>query len=133
MPTSLNTNEHPSLPLIIAGPILRKVTATEVNIWLVTTQPLEGLVEISDAGTGEQYYSQPVSKEHLLQVGKRAWVCMLMLQGEFPTHRALRYQLHTQSGLLTELMPHLTYGEDKQSAQDVGYDKNRAIHNRLSR
>lgn len=121
MPTSLNTNEHPSLPLIIAGPILRKVTATEVNIWLVTTQPLEGLVEISDAGTGEQYYSQPVSKEHLLQVGKRAWVCMLTLQGEFPTHRALRYQLQTQSGLLTELMPHLIYGEDKQSAQGVEF------------
>ena len=116
MPTSLNTNELSSLPLIVAGPILRKVTATEVNIWLVTTQPLEGLVKISDATTGAQYYSQPVSPEHLLQVGKRAWVCMLTLQGEFPTHQALRYQIHTQSGLLTELMPHLVYGEDTDSA-----------------
>lgn len=46
---------------------------------------------------------------------------MLTLQGEFPTHQALRYQIHTQSGLLTELMPHLVYGEDTDSAQGIEF------------
>ena len=46
MPALMNTTETSSLPLIVAGPILRKVTATEINIWLVTTQRLEGIVVI---------------------------------------------------------------------------------------
>ncbi len=48
MPALMNTTETSSLPLIVAGPILRKVTATEINIWLVTTQRLEGMVQITD-------------------------------------------------------------------------------------
>ncbi|MGR5236978.1 alkaline phosphatase D family protein [Vibrio alfacsensis] len=121
MPAPLNTIEPPQLPLIVAGPILRKVTAAEVNIWLVTTRPLEGLVEISDSGSGECIYSQAISKQHLLQVGQRAWVCMLSLHGNFPTHRSLRYQITTQDGLLTELMPHLAYEDDVVPHQGIEF------------
>ncbi|MGR5132058.1 alkaline phosphatase D family protein [Vibrio alfacsensis] len=121
MPAPLNTIEPPQLPLIVAGPILRKVTAAEVNIWLVTTRPLEGLVEISDSGSGECIYSQAISKQHLLQVGQRAWVCMLSLHGNFPTHRSLRYQITTQDGLLTELIPHLAYEDDVVPHQGIEF------------
>ncbi|MGR5205285.1 alkaline phosphatase D family protein [Vibrio sp. PNB23_22_6] len=121
MPTPLATVESPQLPLIIAGPILRKVTADEVNIWLVTTRPLEGSVEINDSNSGEHLFSQDVSKHQRLQVGQRAWVCMLTLHGDFPTHCALRYQIQTQDGLLTDLMPHLAYENDHKSHQGVEF------------
>lgn len=58
MAASLDKTQHPHLPLIIAGPILRKVTASEVNIWLVTTKPLEGFIEINDANSATSYHTE---------------------------------------------------------------------------
>nr|WP_319556180.1 alkaline phosphatase D family protein [uncultured Vibrio sp.] len=121
MAASLETTQHPHLPLIIAGPILRKVTASEINIWLVTTQPLEGFIEVTDANSEISYHSEDFEKLTQLQVGQRAWVCLLTLKADFPTHQPLRYQLHTQDGLLTELLPHLGYERDENIQKGVEF------------
>ncbi len=121
MAVSLDKTQHPHLPLIIAGPILRKVTASEVNIWLVTTKPLEGFIEINDANSAISYHSEDFEKLTQLQVGQRAWVCLLSLKADFPTHQPLRYQLHTQDGLLTELLPHLSYEHDKHMQRGIEF------------
>ncbi|MDF5388055.1 alkaline phosphatase family protein, partial [Vibrio parahaemolyticus] len=93
-------------------PILRKVTATEINIWLVTTQRLEGMVQITDENASILYQAPLSEQKEQLQIGLNAWCCLLKLEGEFPTHQALRYQIKTQYGLVTELLPHLTYERD---------------------
>ena len=121
MAASLDKTQHPHLPLIIAGPILRKVTASEVNIWLVTTKPLEGFIEINDANSATSYHSEGFEKLTQLQVGDQAWVCLLSLKADFPTHRPLRYQLHTQDGLLTELLPHLCYEHDNNMHNGIEF------------
>nr|WP_321384143.1 alkaline phosphatase D family protein [uncultured Vibrio sp.] len=121
MAASLETTQHPHLPLIIAGPILRKVNASEINIWLVTTQPLEGFIEVTDANSEISYHSEDFEKLTQLQVGQRAWVCLLTLKADFPTHQPLRYQLHTQDGLLTELLPHLGYERDENIQKGVEF------------
>ncbi|EGR0196875.1 alkaline phosphatase family protein [Vibrio alginolyticus] len=108
----MNTTEISSLPLVVAGPILRKVTATEINIWLVTTQRLEGMVQITDENASILYQTPLSEQKEQLQIGLNAWCCLLKLEGEFPTHQALRYQIKTQYGLVTELLPHLTYEQD---------------------
>lgn len=112
MPALMNTTEISSLPLVVAGPILRKVTATEINIWLVTTQRLEGMVQITDENASILYQTPLSEQKEQLQIGLNAWCCLLKLEGEFPTHQALRYQIKTQYGLVTELLPHLTYEQD---------------------
>ncbi|GAK16104.1 LOW QUALITY PROTEIN: hypothetical protein JCM19053_1720 [Vibrio sp. JCM 19053] len=112
MPALMNTTEISSLPLVVAGPILRKVTATEINIWLVTTQRLEGMVQITDENASILYQAPLSEQKEQLQIGLNAWCCLLKLEGEFPTHQALRYQIKTQYGLVTELLPHLTYERD---------------------
>ncbi|MCG6280035.1 alkaline phosphatase D family protein [Vibrio diabolicus] len=112
MPALMNTTETSSLPLIVAGPILRKVTATEINIWLVTTQRLEGMVQITDENASVLHQAPLSEQKEQLQIGLNAWCCLLKLEGEFPTHQALRYQIKTQYGLVTELLPHLTYERD---------------------
>ncbi|NVC93348.1 alkaline phosphatase family protein [Vibrio natriegens] len=121
MAASLDKIQHPHLPLIIAGPILRKVTASEVNIWLVTTKPLEGFIEINDANSATSYHSEDFEKLTQLQVGEQAWVCLLSLKADFPTHQPLRYQLHTQDGLLTELLPHLCYEQDNHMHKGIEF------------
>ncbi|MCG9699767.1 alkaline phosphatase family protein [Vibrio natriegens] len=121
MAASLDKIQHPHLPLIIAGPILRKVTASEVNIWLVTTKPLEGFIEINDANSATSYHSEDFEKLTQLQVGEQAWVCLLSLKADFPTHQSLRYQLHTQDGLLTELLPHLCYEHDNNMHKGIEF------------
>ncbi|TON47312.1 hypothetical protein CGH55_22895, partial [Vibrio parahaemolyticus] len=72
MPTTLTNTEPTPLPLVIAGPVLRKVTASEINIWLVTTKPLKGVVEIMDASTHNVYTSQSLDELQQLQIGQRA-------------------------------------------------------------
>ncbi|MFZ6040109.1 alkaline phosphatase D family protein [Vibrio natriegens] len=121
MAAALDKTQHPHLPLIIAGPILRKVTASEVNIWLVTTKPLEGFIEINDANSATSYHTEDFEKLTQLQVGDQAWVCLLSLKADFPTHQPLRYQLHTQDGLLTELLPHLCYEHDNNMHKGIEF------------
>ncbi|CAE6904261.1 Isoleucyl-tRNA synthetase [Vibrio sp. B1REV9] len=121
MPTPLSANEPNQLPLIIAGPILRKVTPAEVNIWLVTTKRLAGAVDIFDAHSDSALYSEAISPHQQRQVGKNAWVCMLTLQGNYPSGQALRYQIHTQDGPLTTLMPHLAYENDTNAQNGIEF------------
>ncbi|WP_373958397.1 alkaline phosphatase family protein [Vibrio gigantis] len=116
-----------SLPLLLAGPILRKTTATEVVLWLATSSPLTGRAELyirekdlSEAGLshetehanvklGQPFYTSSLEEHDSIQVGTHAWVTLIRLQGEFPTNTPLEYDIHTESGSLVTLAPHLVY------------------------
>ncbi|PFG56085.1 PhoD-like phosphatase [Vibrio sp. ES.051] len=121
MPALLTTTENSPLPLIIAGPILRKVTATEINIWLVTTERLEGMVQITDENADILYQSSLNEQPEQFQIGRNAWVNLLTLKGKFPTHQPLRYQITTQHGSLADLLPHLIYEQDDNPNQGVTF------------
>lgn len=47
-----------TLPLLIAGPILRKTTKDEVVIWVVTSQPLLGTVSLYHRDQDDAFISQ---------------------------------------------------------------------------
>ncbi|MGR5001485.1 alkaline phosphatase family protein [Vibrio celticus] len=105
-----------SLPLLLAGPILRKTTATEVVLWLATSSPLTGRAELhtqkiddSEAAQDQPFYTSSLEEHDSIQIGTHAWVTLIRLQGEFPTNTPLEYDLHTESGSLKELAPHLVY------------------------
>ncbi|MEG3693761.1 alkaline phosphatase family protein [Vibrio coralliirubri] len=105
-----------SLPLLLAGPILRKTTATEVVLWLATSSPLTGRTElhtqeIDDSGAAQDqpFYTSSLEEHDSIQVGTYAWITLIRLQGEFPTNTLLEYDIHTESGSLKELAPHLVY------------------------
>ncbi|ARP38436.1 hypothetical protein [Vibrio syngnathi] len=129
-----------SLPLLLAGPILRKTTATEVVLWLATSSPLIGRVELytgeskltreavltcetdlvrettlpnqkdhSHVEPEQPFYTSSLEEHDSIQIGTHAWVTLIRLQGEFPTNTLLEYDVHTESGSLKELTPHLVY------------------------
>ncbi len=121
MAASIDTKHCPNLPLIVAGPILRKVTSSEINIWLVTTRPLEGYIEVIDAYSDTSYHAEDLEQLTQIQVGQRAWVCLLSLKADYPTHQPLRYQIHTQDGFLTELLPHINYEHNDQAHNGIEF------------
>ncbi|MEZ9578687.1 MULTISPECIES: alkaline phosphatase family protein [unclassified Vibrio] len=105
-----------SLPLLLAGPILRKTTATEVVLWLATSSPLTGRAELhtqeiddSEAAQDQPFYTSSLEEHDSIQIGTHAWITLIRLQGEFPTNTLLEYDFHTESGSLKELAPHLVY------------------------
>ncbi|MDD1826103.1 alkaline phosphatase family protein [Photobacterium sp. ZSDE20] len=102
-----------TLPLLLAGPILRKTTATEVVLWVVTSAPLSGTTQLFNAEQETPFFTSPLGEQESIQVGTHAWVTLIHLQGEFPTNVPLQYQIETEQGSLTELAPHLVYTEKR--------------------
>ncbi|MEZ8794085.1 alkaline phosphatase family protein [Vibrio splendidus] len=101
------------LPLLLAGPILRKTTATEVVLWVVTSVPLSGTTQLFNAEQETPFYSSSLDEQESIQVGTHAWVTLIHLQGEFPTNVPLEYQIETEQGSITELAPHLIYKDTR--------------------
>ena len=101
------------LPLLLAGPILRKTTATEVVLWVVTSAPLSGTTQLFNAEQETPFYSSSLDEQESIQVGTHAWVTLIHLQGEFPTNVPLEYQIETEQGSITELAPHLVYKDTR--------------------
>jgi len=100
-----------SLPLILAGPIVRKSTATEVNLWITTSKPLEGRTTIEFA---EQQLYFPITAEQCIKVGEHAWVYLLHCQAEFSVNQPIYYDINTQYGALSELLADTLYGNETQ-------------------
>ncbi|MFS1975030.1 hypothetical protein [Vibrio splendidus] len=120
--TVLKPSTTSSLPLLLAGPILRKTTATEVVLWLATSSPLVGRADLYIRETGfsnekehsepkqdQPFYTSSLEEHDSIQIGTHTWVTLIRLQGEFPTNTLLEYDIHTESGSLKELAPHLVY------------------------
>ncbi|MGD6735554.1 hypothetical protein ACP5PY_03900 [Photobacterium leiognathi subsp. mandapamensis] len=98
-----------ALPLIIAGPILRKATASQLVLWFVTTERLDATFYLYQQDESEPCYQAVIADEHQIQIGEKAWVVLAQFVGQFPINTPLSYQLVTQHGSLTELIPSLTY------------------------
>lgn len=101
------------LPLLLAGPILRKTTATEVVLWVVTSTQISGTTQLFNAEQETPFYSSSLDEQESIQVGTYAWVTLIHLQGEFPTNVPLEYQIETEQGSITELAPHLVYKDTR--------------------
>ena len=111
-----NAFSSESLPLLLAGPILRKCTATELTLWLVTSAPLEACFSLFHPGDEQPFYSENITAGEQVQIGRFAWVTLANLKGDFPVDMALEYQLITQQGDIAELVPSLLYpGEERLS------------------
>ncbi|KAA8600115.1 alkaline phosphatase family protein [Vibrio cyclitrophicus] len=100
-----------SLPFLLAGPILRKTTANEVVLWMVTSSQPTGSTELFNAEQDSPFYSSPLDEQGSIQVGTHAWVTLIQLKGEFPTNTPLEYDIHTELGSLATWAPHLVYSD----------------------
>lgn len=100
------------IPFLIAGPILRKTTASELVFWLVTSEPLKGTFELNLEPQQGRIYGQDLSRCTQLQIGTHCYLTLAQFSGQFPTNVALSYQFYTQHGPITELCPNLLYADE---------------------
>ncbi len=107
---------HSPLPLIIAGPLLRRSDQTGLVLWLVTREPLNGEFIVYDRHQQPLYRASLQSIEQC-QIGQQAWVVLAHFEFEVPTDVPLYYQLNTQEGDLFTLLPHLYYQQDEVMSQ----------------
>ncbi len=104
-----------TLPLLLAGPILRRATSDELVIWLVCADPV--LLRICCYWDGERRLDMEFPPDHAghLRIGAHAHLHLLTLRpsAPLPTGRWIEYDiaLLTDSGevWLSELCPDLTY------------------------
>lgn len=95
-----------SLPLILAGPIIRKSSTTEVNLWLTTSERLEGRTLIQWADNALEFM---ITEQQCIQIGHHTWVYLLRCQADFPVNQDLEYDIMTQYGVLSALLPNALY------------------------
>lgn len=104
------------LPLLIAGPIARRLTDKQLCLWLVTSQKIEPTVDLS-----RQHETIAVkSNIRELQVGERAFTYLMELNfeealrpGDIISYDLLFKQANTSTSLL-QLNPELLYGEESR-------------------
>jgi hypothetical protein len=83
-----------TLPRIVAGPVLRRMTRTEVSVWVATVDPSELTLKIREhvaGGTGESVVSRVPT-----QVGSNLWMTVLTAaapDGTFLPGRIYQYEL----------------------------------------
>lgn len=93
-----------ALPLILAGPIVRRATKRRVYLWLATSRPLNepAATVVRMTLSGEFLDGKPiddfVQDFAVITLGRRLFVYLFKLEGKFPTGRVLGYEILEDDG-----------------------------------
>jgi hypothetical protein len=90
-----------NLPTILAGPILRRCSKEDINIWLATSQELFGVtikLFVTKLNKSIVKYNLVMTNTHIesVQAGKRLWFCMVTVRPVsrfFPVGQILAYEI----------------------------------------
>ncbi|WP_152205142.1 alkaline phosphatase D family protein [Marinobacter changyiensis] len=100
--TSAENPDLRTLPLVIAGPILRHVTPERLVIWLVTSERLPLHLTLTAADSNEVLENQPLNADQLttLSLGTHAFLQLIdfVPTGPLPTDTRLSYDIGIASG-----------------------------------
>ncbi len=107
-----------TLPLLLAGPILRHVSSKQISLWLVTSEPVNLHVQFFQE---EKCIAQdtwgPDHKRHV-QIGDHAHIHLLQIEPEtpFPTNEWISYDIGLETGgahvqWLLQTAPQLFYAD----------------------
>ena len=104
---------HETLPLILAGPILRKCHKQQVTIWLaLSSQPTSICLTLRTRKTGEVLFDGQLNKQQLksICVGKHAHITLidLSLDDALPVNETIEYQITFNGGNKTQTLANLT-------------------------
>lgn len=80
------------LPLILAGPLLRRVEAHRVILWLVTCEPVQLQLRLVTAD-GQDTRTLNAKEQQVLPVGQRAFVQAIVFSTQLSLAEGFRYSL----------------------------------------
>lgn len=124
------------LPVIIAGPIVRHVSPTQITIWVVSSEPLDYTFSLQ-AEEGEPLLDMALSGEQVIttQVGTNAFVTHLVIQSatSLPTDTKLNYDILVQNPRLEKtsicnLVEQLTYKNEQQPSFVIRTNIKQVLH-----
>ena len=101
--------DSPSLPLVLAGPLLRRLEARRVVFWLVATRPLNAELHLD---TPEPLLLPlDESRCQVVQVGRHAFLHLIdvQLDAPLPCDTRIGYDLLLDGQGIGEWAPHLLY------------------------
>lgn len=108
------------LPAVLAGPLLRRLEARRLVLWLVASRPLEARLQLAwdDAQRGLVELALPLgdSRCQRLAVGRHAWLHLIdvRLDETLPVDTFIYYDLHIEeedggTRAIADWAPHLLY------------------------
>lgn len=111
--------ETPStLPTILAGPMVRHSSKETLTFWLVTSCPCEFSLRVFDQQ--KQYFNEVLCAQQVaqVQVGAKAFITLLNIDGSFPDESRLHYDIGINSGKdnfgsVSTLIPDLLYPDEQ--------------------
>ena len=103
----------PTLPPVLAGPLLRRTEASRLLLWLVTRSAETPVPRLWQGATelGVQGETQ------CLRLGEQAYLQLIEVRPdtELPTDTFLRYDLQLSAGGIRDWAPHLLYPGRQQA------------------
>ncbi|MDH4609169.1 alkaline phosphatase D family protein [Pseudomonas sp. BN102] len=103
-----------NLPSVLAGPLLRRIEARRLVLWLVASRPLSPVLRLSlDGGVG---YSLDSDACRVIALGRHAFLHLidLRLEASLPLDQQVDYDLLIDGQGIADWAPHLVYGEARQ-------------------
>ncbi|WP_394247127.1 alkaline phosphatase family protein [Vibrio profundi] len=125
---SSHTQHQAPLPYLIAGPILRKTTHEEVNVWFVTSQPFSGCLTLYRADDSDAIIQSTPDDVESIRVGTHAWVNLVSVAGQFPVNTPLEYQLSDEAQDLTDWAPQLFYTNERRVSFRISTHADYILH-----
>jgi hypothetical protein len=116
MPNPAPSDALSSLPLVLAGPLLRRLEASRLVIWLVGSKPLELRLALQPGGEAERCVTLVGESCRQLRIGTSAWLHLVdvPLDAPLPVDRLIEYDLLIrQDGAeqgIADWAPHLIHG-----------------------
>ena len=102
-------SDSSSLPLVLAGPLLRRLEATRVVFWLVTSRPLTPELHLH----GPEPLVLTLDERHcqIVPVGRHAFVHLIDVQLDtpLPCDTRIDYDLLLEGRGMAQWAPHLLY------------------------
>ncbi|MEE1923767.1 alkaline phosphatase D family protein [Pseudomonas sp. 148P] len=104
-------SDSPSLPLVLAGPLLRRVETTRLVFWLVATRPLVPELHLHCPGTEPLVLPLEGPRCRILPVGRHAFMHLMDIQLEtlLPCDQRIGYDLLLDGEGIAGWAPHLLY------------------------
>ena len=108
-----------TLPLLLAGPLLRRVEAERITLWLVTREPVQFQLRLNTADLQTPLLLRPTA-HNALPVGQRAFVQALVFHTPISLEQGFDYRLNYRLEsdpdgtwqALESQYPHLLYTDE---------------------
>lgn len=103
--------DSPDLPLVLAGPLLRRLEATRVTFWLVASRPLTPELLLHPAGCDPVVLALDARRCQVLPVGRHAFIHLIdvHLEQPLPCDVVVDYDLRLDGQGIADWAPHLLY------------------------